>query len=457
MRCASGRWVHDLPLSMGDKFLLPVLAPWPTLLSLVHRRPHEWVIWGELPPQVARWFGSLGVEVNGTPVPRPFHRGELPRWIRRSWRGIVVPALGAPLPSRWPVLRRLAELSCPLFVASHGTIARAPRTIPPADAFTWAIDRLGHPPEMTADARGEAWTAVRADLLGDLMLSLPAIASLSERYPVRLVVRQEWMEWMELLAGANVRVHGLALENWVPPALEPSAAVLDMSPPGWSSPLTPALARAVPAGTHRRIHARGDRDGLSAMIACELGLEVFWPSQSARPSDVGLIVPGGSSGERRLPLHFWIEATQRVAAVRGVRRWIVCVLNEDDGATLAAALPNAQLLSGRQSAQHMIGLCRGASVVLAVSTAFAHLAALTGTAAITIEHPTTIPWLYRVPQPFMRYLRPEHPWWSDDPTESDLERAFAVPEDSYGFLPDEWLRQLDLALAEPAFTADRDV
>jgi hypothetical protein len=442
---------------MGDKFLLPVLAPWPTLLSLVYRRPHRWVIWGELPPQVARRFESLGVEVNETPLPRPFHRGEWPRWIRRAWRGIVVPALGAPLPSRWPVLRRLAELPCPLFVASHGTIARAPRVIPPVDVFTWAIDRLGLPPEMTAGARGEAWTAVRADLLGDVLLSLPAIAGLSERYPVRLVVRQEWVEWMQLLAGANVHVHGLTLQPWVPPALEPSATVLDMSPPGWASPLTPALARAVPASTHRRIQARGEREGLSAMIASELGLEAVWPSQPARHSDVGLIVPGGSSGERRLPLHFWIEAAQRVAAARGVRRWIVCVMNEKDGAALAAALPNGQLLAGRQRARHMIDLCRGASVVLAVSTAIAHLAALTGTAAITIEHPTTIPWLYRAPQPFMRYLRSEHPWWSDDPTESDLDRAFAIPEDSYGFLPDEWLRQLDLALAEPVFTADKEV
>jgi hypothetical protein len=440
---------------MSDTFLLPALAPWPTLLSFVSRRPRRWVIWGELPPRIARRFESLGVEVDATPLPRPFHRGELPPFVRRSWRGIVVPALGAPLPSRWPVLRRLAELSCPLFVASHGTISRAPRRIPPFDAFAWALDRLQAPPDAPSGQCDGAWTCVRADLLGDLLLSLPAIASLAGTHPVRLAVRQEWTAWVELLAGPNVSPRGLTLEPWTPPAFEACTTALDMSPPGWRSPLTPALARAVPAKVHRRIGHRGQRDGLSAMIGRELGLDVSWPSQSPRRSDIGLIVPGGSSGERLLPVDVWIEAARRVSGAMGITQWTVCVLNEKDGAALAAALPNARLLCGRQTARLVVDTCRSAAVVLGVSTAIPHLAALTGTPALIVEHPTTIPWLYRAPVPFVQYLRPEHPWWCDDPTDADLDRAFAIPADTYGFLPGEWLRQIEEALAQSPFTDDK--
>jgi len=100
----------------------------------------------------------------------------------------------------------------------------------------------------------------------------------------------------------------------------------------------------------------------------------------------------------------------------------------------------------------MLSLCRNACAVVGVSTAITHLGALSGTPTLVVEHPTTAPLLYRLPVPSVRYIRPEHPWWCDDPAGSDLDLAFGEPLDSYGFLPGEWGRQLNEALTQPPFS-----
>lgn len=434
------------------KLLLLALAPWPTLLSLVRSRPRLWVVWGTLPPLVARRFGSLGIEVRSDPLSVPFHRGEMPRWLRQAWRGIVVPALGSPLPSRWPVLRHLAHLSSPLYVASHGTVARAPYPIPSDDAYSWALDRLEYPPTALSGPSDDTFTCVRADLLGDVLLSLPALASLGAMRPLRLIVRNSWLDWARLLLPTNVQVRGVLLEPWMQPTFDSTMTAVDLSPPGWRSPLTPALARSVPARAHLRITKRRPHDGLSAMIATEFDTDTSWPECSVRPSDVGMIVPGGSSYERELPLSYWGDAAKRLSDVMRVTQWIVLDTGNGQAAALASTLPNARALLYPQPPQRILSLYKHTCVVLGVSTAITHLGALTGTPSLVVEHPTTVPWLYRAPAPFVRYIRPERPWWCDDPTDFDLDRAFDEPAESYGFLPEEWCRQLDEALARPPFS-----
>jgi len=435
---------------MKGRRLLLGLAPWPTLLSFIRRRPRSWVVWGDLPRVVARRFASLGVEIRAGMLPKPFHRGEIPEWACRSWRGIIVPALGKPLPSRLPVLRHLAQLSSPLFTASHGKISRAPREIPNADAFSWAFERLERPPEVISAPSVNTFSCVRVDLLGDVLLSLPALASLGSEHQLRIIVRNDWQEWMNLLLPSEIQITGMVLEPWISPTFESATTAVDLSPPGWGSPLTPALARSIPASAHRQITARRNHDGLAAMIGAEFGLDVKWPLRSARSSDVGLIVPGGSSSERSLPISYWEDGARRSSAAMGITKWVILDGCDGQAGAIAAAIPNAHPLSYPQPPSSILSLCRSVCFVLGVSTGITHLAALTGTPALVIEHPTTAPWLYRAPVPFVRYLRPEHPWWCDDPTEHDLDRALESSNDSYGFLPGEWHRLVEEALSTMA-------
>src|SRR5579862_6689909 len=158
---------------MPDKFVLLNLAPWPTLLSLVGGLPHEWTVWGALPRTVRSQLETMGVEVHDETLPQPFHRAELPGWVRASHRGFVVPALGNPLPTRWPIIRRVTMTGAPVYVARHGQMMRAPQ-IPLTDAFTAALDGLDSGDEQAAPASTPSvdFACVRADLLGDLLLAL---------------------------------------------------------------------------------------------------------------------------------------------------------------------------------------------------------------------------------------------------------------------------------------------
>src|SRR2546427_9536584 len=241
---------------MPDKFVLINLAPWPTLLSLVRRAPHEWIIWGALPGPVRSRLEAMGVEVDDETLPRPFHRAELPGWVRASHRGVVVPALGNPLPTRLPIVRRVAMTGAPVYVARHGSqMMRAPE-IPSTDAFTSALDS-GEEQAAPTSPSSIDFACVRADLLGDLLLVLPALTALAAAGSIRLIVREEWSDWMKQLLPAGCEVQGLRLAPWGPPTFESAETSVDLSPPGWRSPLTPAIARAVPAKTHIRLTGGG--------------------------------------------------------------------------------------------------------------------------------------------------------------------------------------------------------
>ena len=171
---------------------------------------------------------------------------------------------------------------------------------------------------------------------------------------------------------------------------------------------------------------------------------VTWRDQSIRRSDIGLIVPGGSSGERAISPAYWSYTAERLRREMGVTQWMIL---DTDGSADTLKIPNARTLLCPQPPSYLLDLCRSACVIVGVSTSITHLAPLTGTPALVIEHPTTLPWLYRAPVPFVRYMRPQNPWWRENPSEQDLDRALAGPDtgpnESYGFLPGEFELQVD--------------
>src|SRR5262249_31038910 len=161
-------------------------------------------------------------------------------WARASHRGFVVPALGNPLPTRWPVVRRAATTGAPVYVARHGQMTRAPE-IPLTDAFTSVLDSADELAELAAPPTPSSvdFACVRDDLLGDLLLALPALTELAASGSVRLIVREEWSDWMKQLLPAGCEVQGLRLAPWDPPEFQSAETSVDLSPPGWRSPLTP--------------------------------------------------------------------------------------------------------------------------------------------------------------------------------------------------------------------------
>jgi hypothetical protein len=433
--------------NMSDKFVLLALAPWPTLLSLVRPAPHDWIVWGNLPPAVHSRFEAIGVEVRNEALPKPFHRAELPRWLRASHHGIVVPALGHPLPTRWPIVRHAATAGTPVYTASHGRMMRAPE-IPAMDAFTWALDRGSELAAPKAPAVSK-FSCVRVDLLGDLLLALPALTALAAQGSIRLIIREEWKDWMRHLLPAGCEVQGLRLTPWAPPCFEPADISVDLSPPGWRSVLTPAISREIPAKTHvRLLHGKN----LSEMIALALGLEVHWPGCKPVSGTYGVLVPSGSSLERILPDDYWTYAIRRMSQVMGIHDWTILDPENQLSPGLLRSVPHAQLLLGRKEPHSLIDLVRGAAVVVGVSTALTHLAALTGTPALVVEHPTTVSEMYRAPVPFVHYIRPAKPWWCDNPSEDDIDRAMDETESTYGFIRGEWRDAVEQAITQPPFS-----
>ncbi len=422
---------------MSDKLLLLNLAPWPTLLSLVRQEPQKWVVWGKLPRNVHAGFSELGVEVVDETLPKPFHGSELPAWIRKFGKGIVVPSLGQPLPTRWPIIRHIASMSMPVFAAGHGRIALI-QDIPPTDAFTWSLE-AGAETAITQSAPHTDYSCVRADLLGDLLLTIPAIRAISRLGSTRLIIRQEWMPWMhELLPHCDIS--GLQLVPWSNPCWEPAKTVVDLSPPDWASPLTPAIARAIPAREHiRTVPGRG----LSEMVALSIGLQVVWPEQGCRKSGYGVFIPSGSSLERMLPAAYWRHALRHLSEVLNIESWIGIDPDKQIAHEKWPEIPEVRWVKGYREPSFLIGLIAEAGIVAGVSTALTHLAALCGTAALVVEHPTTVPGMYRAPVPYIEYVRPATPWWRDEPSEEDFERAIREQPDTYGFVGDEWYRTVD--------------
>jgi len=427
---------------MSHKFILLNLAPWPTLLSLVRHEPRDWMVWGGLPKNVQRRFADMGVEICEEPLPRPFHRGKLPEWCRHYGGGFVIPALGQPLPTRWPIVRHVASLGTPVYVAKQGTMARV-FDIPATDAFTWALDSTGNETEATCDPYFD-FSCVRADLLGDLLLVVPALKALARRGTIRLIIRQEWSGWIkELLPESDVL--GLQLAPWSNPLLESAKTAVDLSPPDWASPLTPAIARAVPAKVHVKM-AKGN--SLSDMLAQAFDVRVDWPSHRARKGGYGVFIPSGSSLERLLPEHYWRYAIRRISESMGIQSWIN--LDPDD-LTCFEKWPEVAAITkvtGYLEPASLIEMTRDATMVFGVSTALTHLASLCGTSSLVIEHPTTVPGIYRAPIRWASYIRPEKAWWRDDPTDEDVSRAIKEPDFTYGFDGDEWPRAIEQAIAQ---------
>jgi hypothetical protein len=69
-----------------------------------------------------------------------------------------------------------------------------------------------------------------------------------------------------------------------------------------------------------------------------------------------------------------------------------------------------------------------------------------------VEHPTTAPEMYRAPVPFVHYVRPAKPWWCDNPSQDDVDRAMAEADNTYGFIRGEWRKAVELAIAKPPFS-----
>jgi len=431
---------------MQDKLILLNLAPWPTLLSLVRSEPCNWSVWGSLPASVCSRFRKLGIEVRDEALPRPFHRAELPEWVRSSCRGIVVPALGQPLPTRWPIVRRVSSIQEPVYVARHGEImpvAQIPRT----DAFTWALD-AGNETSKPESKPSVNFACVRADLLGDLLLTIPALHALAERGSIRLFIREEWTGWMKALFPDEFEVQGLHLAPWGATSFDSAETSIDLSPPDWPSPLTPAIARAIPANKHIRLKGNGS---LSEIVALSLGLQVNWPDRKPDTGGYGVFIPTGSSLERMLPDDYWRYAIQCVSKAMNVRSWKI--LDPDDRYRVESmgGISAFERLTGYQEPSELIELVRGAAILVGVSTALTHLAVLTGTPALVVEHPTTLSRVYRAPVPFIRYIRPSSPWWCDNPSDEDVDRAMTEPANTYGFLPGEWHSAIEHAVTNPPF------
>jgi len=421
--------------------LLLALAPWPVLLKVVGQYPGPWTLWGTVPDAVRRHLEFLEVEVLADDLPNPLHHHTLPDSVRRSWAQVIVPALSHPLPSRWPVIRRLMQLDSPIFVTSgDGLTPVEPHMVPLQDPFTWAIDRLSEPPAQPEPGAQDV-ACITADMLGDVLLTLPAIGTFAAaRTHVTMVVRDEYTNWVTtILNDAPISVTGIGMVPWRKPQLSPSRVAVDLTPPDQSSPLTPALVRETPAADRRRCTSRLPFQGLSEMVGDVLHVAPAWPSVRRRSGGIGLIAASGSSAERDLSPSAWRALTTEAAKRTGVSRWVVVGTPAGHRAdALASALPSAVVAPFPLTPAAVLEICDSAALAVGVSTALTHLTALRGIPTVVLEHPETAVGVFRLPFPHVRYIRSEQPWWQPEPSPEDIARALAPQPDSYGFAPDEW-------------------
>ena len=431
----------------GRPSLLLALAPWPVLVRIVTSNAGPWCLWGSVPDAVAVKLADVGVVFLADPLPAPFHRHEIPAVVSGTrWARVVVPALGHPLPTRWPVLRHLAaSLTAPLFVSTNGALSRVEHgSIPAADAYTWALDRVLEPAaEPGAAFPSDTTVAVRADLLGDVVLACPALDAFSRVRPTTVVTRTEWVPWLEALAAPrHLRTLGISIDPWHRPSLPPCERVVDMSPAESRSPLTRAIARSVPAVERFEITADQSGASLSIRLACALGVVVECTAARSG-SGPGLLLPGASSWERALPTRDWANLVRSASAAFDIRHWTVAGLP----AAAAEAFPGMRLAPHPLSPTQFLEFVRQAPLVIGTSSGLAHVAAVAGARTIVVEHPTTVSGLYRVPSAHAQYLRSAAPWWSDSPSPSAVEQAFGAA-DTYGFGPDELQSLVERALGD---------
>ena len=432
----------------GESLLL-ALAPWPVLLRIVHLNKGCWQVWGSVPGVVAEYLREVGATLLDDPLPRPLHRHILPDSVRHCrWSRIVVPALGHPIPTRWPVIRHMAMLGAPLFVSSDGELHEIPPdSIPQSDPYTWALDRLLGPAAVASSPLTDETVTIRADLLGDIVLAIPALAALSKRRPTRIVTREVWVPWLcALMRHSLIGVTGLRMDPWNEPVLPACTEVVDMSPADNSSPLTPALAHATAASRRIKLGAPISGMGLAQMLAEKLGVDIEWPPASAVGGSLGLLLPSGSSWERRLPPECWIAIRNLATAELGVTQWIVAGVPDDDPFIAKGYFRGMSLAPYPLDPAEFVPLARQARIVIGVSSGLTHVASINGTPTVILEHPTTVAGLYRVPYPYVRYIRPSQPWWRSQPSNSDLPMAF-TQADSFGFRANELLESVAVELA----------
>jgi len=420
--------------------LLVALAPWPILVEVVERHQGPWTLWGPVPAAVRAHFESRQVEILPDALPDPMHHHPLPDGIRRPWDRVVIPKLGQLGSSRWPPIRHLLQLDAPLFVAAGGGLTPIDRsTVPRQDPFTWALDRLTEPPA-NAERGARGVMCVTADLLGDVLLVLPAVGTLASREAITMVVRDEYLDWVTtILDDRRVSATGITMAPWRPPELRPVNVAVDLTPPDRRSPVTHALVHSTPAAERRTCRVRSPEQSVGEMTAHLLEVAPAWPAARSRPDGVGLLAPSGSSTERNLPPEAWRALTVEVARRTGVRQWVVVGTPAGpDAESLAAALPSAQVAPFPLTLRALLELCDNAAVAVGISTGLTHLTALRGIPTVVVEHPKVAVGLYRVPVAHARYVRAARPWWRPDPTPEDVARALESREGSYGFAAGEW-------------------
>lgn len=401
-----------------------------------------------MPPIVGRVLESRGVEVLDEPLPSPFHMAALPGWVRARWSDVTIPSLGHPLPNRLPIAKHLAPLGAPLRVSHGERVSRLDeRLLDAPDAFTWAFERMAADPSAPAAPDADV-ACVRLDLLGDLLLAAPALRGAVARAGVSVVCRSEWLRWVELddVLGTTVRTCGVDVHAWREPTLAPARTVVDLSPPGWSSPLTPAVARATPASERRCVPADAAAATLAGQAAAALGVDsVATPRRTTPVGDVGLLIAGGSSGERWMPAATWRMLLERAGGAFDIARWLVTA--DGDEAALASELPGTEALPFPIDPRVFAALLGRTRLFVGTSTGLAHLATVAGVPGIVVEHPTTRAGWYRVADANVAYVRAARPWWTESPTEDDVRRALQSRE-SYGFGPGEWEAAIDRAIGQ---------
>jgi hypothetical protein len=432
----------------GESLLL-ALAPWPVLLRILHRNKGCWQVWGSVPGVVSEYLRERGVTVLDDSLPRPLHRHTLPDSIsHQRWSRIIIPALGHPIPTRWPVIRHMATLGARLFVSSDGELHEIPQDrIPQSDPYTWALDRLFGPTSVVSGPVVDETVTIRADLLGDIVLAIPALAALAQRRPTRVVTREVWVPWLRaLMCHSPIGVTGLRMDPWHEPVLPACTEVVDMSPADNSSPLTPALVHATAASRRVKLDAPVPGVGLAQMLAEKLDVDIDWPPVSMTEGSLGLLLPSGSSWERSLPPESWLEIRDLATAEFGVTQWMIAGVPDHDPMIAGGRLRGMSLAPYPLDPTEFIHLARQARIVIGVSSGLSHAASISGTPTLVIEHPTTIAGLYRIPSAHARYIRPSQPWWQSQPTDSDLLMAF-TQADSYGFRANELLESVAAELA----------
>lgn len=419
--------------------LLLATAPWPVLVRIVATRPGPWTIWGSVPAAVEQSFASDGHQLLALPLPRPLHHHALPREVASEpWRTIVVPAMGHLLPTRWPLVRHLASTERPIVVSDGDSwewIHHA--DIPPTDAYTWALDRLNEPSPEPPSAPDRELVCVRADFLGDVVLTLPALEAVARQRPVTVLVRDHVAAWVTGASSAKLDVRPLEIDGWQGPPVLPSAGeVADLSRPRSTWPLSAALSHAT-AAQRRVAVAHAPEVTPSESLAETFGVTLSFTVAPGPTTPLGVLCPCGSTTERDMSPEAWQRVTRIAGERLGVTEWVVVGAPAPAAAAIAALVPNCRPAPFAMPPREFLTLVRGARSLVGVSSAFSHLAALQGIETLVIEHPHLRPDADRLPIETAAYVRPSSPWWRPLPASIDVARSTESWSDSYGFGPDE--------------------